>query len=149
MAKIKLTTGGFKLIPEGVTTFKITAVDHDADFGKIDCTMHTKDGQTHHEKFTYINVAGEINEGALKAFSYFAKNCLNDFSIDEIDDQDLVGKYIKATVKHEKYIARGGKNEGKEMTAVRLNDYSVAVGFEGASVAESESDDDMDFLNDL
>lgn len=152
MAKIKLVEGGFSLIPEGVTIFKVTEVEHDEDFGKIDCTLQTKDGQTHHEKFTYINQMGEINEGALKAFSYFAKNCLNNFAIDEIDDQDIVGCYIKATVKHEKYTAKSGKNEGKEMTAVRLNDYSVALGFEGVTKGNPEpiedDGDDMDFLND-
>lgn len=156
MAKIKLSAGGFSLIPEGVTVFKVTEVEHDADFGKIDCTLQTKDGKTHHEKFTYINNQGEINEGALKAFSYFAKNCLNDFSVEEIDDQDLIGCYIKATVKHEEYVAKQGKNEGKTMKTVRLNDYSVALGFEGVAtkgnpepIEDDVDEDDMDFLNDL
>ncbi len=156
MAKLKLSEGGFTLIPEGVTVFKVTEVEHKDDFGKIDCTLQTKDGQTHHEKFSYINNQGEINEGALKAFSYFARNCMNNFDIEEIDPEDLVGCYIKATVKHEKYTAKSGKHEGKELTAVRLNDYSVALGFEGAKAPvgnpepiddEDDDDDLMDFLD--
>ena len=153
MAKIKLSTGGFTLIPEGVTIFKVTAVEHDEDFGKVEITLQTKDGQKQFEKITYINDKGEINEGALNRFSYFAKNCMNNFNIDEIDPEDLVGCYIKATVRHEKYIRTKDKNKGKEMTSVKLNDFAVALGFDGVAAKGNPEpiadDDEMDFLNDL
>ena len=35
MAKIKLMEGGFTLLPEGVTTFKIVSVEYKEDFGKM------------------------------------------------------------------------------------------------------------------
>ena len=66
-------------------------------------SLQTKSGAKHTERFSLLNKDGEINEGALKAFSFFAKTALNNFSLDEIDEQDLVGCYIKATVKHEEY----------------------------------------------
>lgn len=152
MAKIKLSEGGFTLIPEGVTTFKITEVEYKEDFGKMVVKMQTKSGQKHEERFSLLNKDGETNEGALKAFSYFAKTALNNFSLDEIDHEDIVGCYITATVKHEEYDYTNKDGERKTGKSARLNDYTVAVDFgSGAKVEESESDEDEDlddFLND-
>ena len=155
MALIKLSSGGFSLIPEGLTTFKVTEVDDSKyeDFGKIDVKLQTKDGKSHSERFGLTKKDGEINEGALKAWSYFAKTCLNNFSVEEIDTQDIVGCYITATVKHEAY-EYDKDGETKKRTSVRLNDYAVAVGFgsdskEDEFVPVDEDVDDLDdFLND-
>lgn len=155
MAKIKLSEGGFTLIPEGVTTFKVTKVDDSKydDFGKIEVTLQTKSGATHVERFGLTKQNGEVNEGALKAWSYFAKTCLNNFNADEIDTQDIVGCYITATVKHEEF--ESNKEAGKMLKSARLNDYAVASGFgsDKAAATETEdfedSDEDLDdFLND-
>jgi len=128
MAKIKLTEGGFSLIPEGTTTFKIVGAEYDEDFGKMVVDMQTKDGKKHTERFMLLKKNGEANEGALKAFSYFAKTALNNFQLDEIDHEDIIGCYITATVKHEDYeYERDG--ETKKGKSARLNDYAVAVGF--------------------
>ena len=151
MAKIKLSQGGFTLIPEGVTTFKITGVEYKEDFGKMKVELQTKGGQEHNETFSLLTKAGEVNEGALKAFSYFAKTALNNYSLDEIDETDLIGCYITATVKHEEF--ESNKEPGKMLKSVRLNDYAVAVGF-GSGDSNNEDtvedgDDDLDdFLND-
>ena len=85
MAKIKLTDGGFTLIPEGVTTFKIVGATYEEDFGKLEVELQTKNGQKHVERFSLVTDDGEVNEGATKAFSYFAKTALNNYNIDEID----------------------------------------------------------------
>lgn len=156
MAKIKLSQGGFTLIPEGTTTFKITGVEYKEDFGKMNIEMQTKNGQKHIEKFSLLKNDGEVNEGALKAFSYFAKTALNNFQLDEIDESDLIGCYITATVKHEKYIRTQGERAGEEGTSAKLNDYAVAVGFGSANsedgfknIADNIDGDDLDdFLND-
>jgi hypothetical protein len=150
MAKIKLSAGGFTLIPEGPTTFKIVGVEYKEDFGKMTVDMQTKSGAKHTERFTLIKNDGEVNDGALKAFSYFAKTALNNYNLDEIDETDLIGCYITATVKHEEYsyTKDGEEKSGK---SARLNDYTVAYGFNGSSdtTEASESDDDLDdFLND-
>ena len=143
MAKIKLSEGGFTIIPEGTTTFKIVSVEYKEDFGKMKIEMQTKSGQKHFENFGLMNNKGEINEGALKAFSYFAKTALNNFSLDEIDEQDLVGCYITATVRHEEF--ESNKEAGKMLKSVRLNDYAVAVGFDSNATEEEEEDlDDTD-----
>lgn len=152
MAKMKLSESTFTLIPEGSTTFKVMKVDDSKyeDFGKIAVEMQTAKGEKHTENFTLLTKNGELNEGALKAWSYFARVCLNNFQADEIDTQDIVGCYIQATVKHEKYTRKTGEKAGTEGTAVRLNDYAVASGFVAESVDTPDDDSDEldDFLND-
>lgn len=154
MAKMKLSEGGFSIVPEGVTVFKVMEVDDSKyeDFGKLVVKLQTASGQTHNEQFTLTKSNGELNDGALRAWSYFARTCLNNFNADEIDTQDIVGCYIQATVKHEKYIRIKGERAGTEGTAVRLNDYTVASGFGGSKPkAEDQADDDDDldsFLDD-
>lgn len=144
MAKIKLSEGGYSLIPVGTTTFKIVAVEYKEDFGKMTVDMQTKSGQKHSEKFSLLKNDGEVNEGALKAFSYFAKTALNNFQLDEIDETDLIGCYITATVKHEEF--ESNKEPGKMLKSAKLNDYAVAVGFGSGNVTESteESEEDVD-----
>lgn len=152
MAKMKLSESTFALIPEGITTFKVMEVDDSKyeDFGKVEVKLQTAKGETHVERFSFLKANGEMNEGALKAWSYFARTCLNNYSIDEIDTQDIVGCYITATVKHETYTRTKGDKAGTEGTTVRLNDYTTASGF-GGNMAKSEpvEDDDFDDLDDL
>ena len=146
MAKMKLSESTFTLIPEGTTVFKVVEVDDSKyeDFGKLSVKLQTAKGETHTENFTLVRANGELNEGALKAWSYFARTCLNNFRADEIDTQDIVGCYIRATVKHEVYTKTKGDKAGEEGKAVRLNDYTTATGF-GESYEEVEDDiDDED-----
>lgn len=151
MAKIRLSETAFKLIPEGTTIFKVVEVDDSKydDFGKIAVKLQTAKGETHTETFTLIKNGGELNEGALKAWSYFARTCLNNFQADEIDTQDIKGCYIKATVKHETYTRTKGENAGTEGINVRLNDYTTATGFGGADVEDEDDTDDTDDLDDF
>ena len=151
MAKMKLSESTFKLIPEGVTVFKVMEVDDTKyeDFGKISVKLQTAKGEKHSENFTLIKKNGELNEGALKAWSYFARTCLNNFQADEIDTQDIVGCYVKATVKHETYVKTQGDKKGEEGTSVRLNDYDTATGFGDGKAAEAVEDDTEDDIDDL
>lgn len=151
MAKMKLSESTFKLIPEGTTTFKVVEVDDTKyeDFGKIAVKLQTAKGEVHTENFTLVKANGDINEGALKAWSYFARTCLNNFYADEIDTQDIVGCFITATVKHEKFTRTKGENAGTEGTSVRLNDYTTASGFGSGAADVEESDEDIDDLDDF
>ena len=96
MAKMKLAESTFTLIPEGTTTFKVMEVNDEKyeDYGKLEVKLQTAKGETHIERFTLIKSNGELNEGALKAWSYFARTCLNNYNVDEIDTQDIVVCYI-------------------------------------------------------
>lgn len=150
MAKIKLTDSGFTLIPEGVTTFKIVGVEYKEDFGKMNVDMQTKSGAKHTERFSLLKKDGEVNEGALKVFSFFAKTALNNYSLDEIDEQDLVGCYISANVRHEEYNYVNNEGERKSGKNAKLNDYKVAVSFEVEKAKEEEYEEDDSFdLDDL
>ena len=152
MAKMKLSESSFSMIPEGSYVFKVMKVDDSKyeDFGKIAVKLQTAKGETHTENFTLIKANGDLNEGALKAWSYFARVCLNNFQADEIDTQDIVGCYIKATVKHETYTRTKGEKAGTEGTTVRLNDYATATGFGSQTKTvdpvdtEDEDSDDLD-----
>lgn len=128
MAKIKLSKGGFTPIAEGEHIFKITKSTYDEDFGKLEIEMVIASGQKHIERFSLIRNDGEINEGALNAFSHFAKTALNNFNLDEIDHNDLVGCYMKATVEHEKVPSKN--DPAKTVTFLRLTDQAPASGFE-------------------
>lgn len=159
MAKMKLSESTFTLIPEGVTVFKVTKVDDSKyeKFGKIAVTLQTKEGKTHVENFTLMKAVKnrmEINEGALRAWSYFARTCLNNYQADEIDTQDIVGCYIQANVTHEKYTRTKGDHAGEEAETARLGDYASATGFTAESAKSADPDDDLedddldDFLDD-
>ena len=148
MAKMKLAESNFKLIPEGTTTFKVVEVNDSKyeDFGKLEVKLQTAKGETHIERFGLTKNNGEVNEGALKAWSYFARTCLNNFNADEIDTQDIVGCYVTATVKHESYTYEKD-GETKKGTNVRLNDYTTAVNF--GNKVEEEIDEDLDLDDEL
>ena len=129
MARIPMT-GGFQIMPEGEQVLKITAAEYDEDFGKATFTLANVKGQTCQERFSLLNQDGSPNEKALNAFSFFAKNAMNDFDMEDIDPEELVGHYIKAEVIHNKVPST--KDPTKTMAFVNLGNKSPADGFEGA-----------------
>lgn len=127
MAKIGLSEG-FTLIPEGTHVFKITAVNYKEAFGKLEITMQTQSGAKHIERFSLLKTDGSPNEGALNAFSYFAKTALNDISLTEIDHEDLVGCFIECDVEHD---VQPNKNKpDKTVTFARLADKRPSEGWD-------------------
>lgn len=131
MAIIKLVDSGYQLIPIGWHTFCVVEANYNEDFGKLEVTLQNKEGQKHIEKFSLMDVNGEPNEGAYRAFSYFAKTCLNDYSITSVDEQDLVGKYIRAEVKHVEGTKINART-GKKYVNANLGDKEPAFGFDDA-----------------
>ena len=127
MAKIGLSDG-FTLIPEGTHVFLITEVNYKEDFGKMEVTMRTASGQKHIERFSLLKQDGDPNEGGLNAFSYFAKCALNDFTLQEIDEQDLVGHFIRCEVVHTEVESK--KNPDKTLTFANLSNKEPADGFD-------------------
>ena len=131
MAKIPLTNG-FQIIPEGSHVFQIVKVDYDEEFGKVEVTMLTQDGLQHIERFSLLKKDGEVNDGAMNAFSYFAKVALNDFSVQEIDEQDLKGHFMRCVVEHEQ--VESNRTAGKMLTFARLTDKEPADGFDDIDI---------------
>jgi hypothetical protein len=122
-------TGGFQIMPEGEQVLKITKAEYDEDFGKAVFTLENAKGQTCQERFSLLNQDGSPNEKALGAFSFFAKTALNDFDIEDVDPEELVGHYLKAEVIHNKVPST--KDPTKMMTFVNLGSKSPADGFDG------------------
>lgn len=128
MAKITLRNG-FTVIPEGSHIFKITDVTYKETFGKLEIKMETKEGLKHTERFTLIDGKGQPNEGAMNAFSFFAKTALNNFELTEIDHTDLVGRFMECVVEHD--IQPSTQTKSGTVTFVRLTEKSPANGFDG------------------
>ena len=127
MARIPMT-GGFQTIPEGVQVLKIIEAQYDEDFGKAIFTLANAKGATCREQYSLLKQDGTPNEKALNAFSFFAKNAMNDFDMEDVDPNELVGHYIRAEVIHNKVPSN--KEPGKMMTFVNLGDKAPAEGFE-------------------
>lgn len=134
MATIPMTSG-FTLVPEGVHIFRIYKVDYNEEFGKLVVHLVNAQGVTHQERFSLMGNGGVINEGACNAFSYFAKTALNDFTLEEIDHNDLVNHYIKAEVTH---TTQPNKNDPtKDVTFANLGDKWAADGFDTTPVPKA------------
>ena len=132
MARIPMT-GGFQTIPEGVHVLKIIDAQYDEDFGKAIFTLANSKGATCREQFSLLKQDGSPNEKALNAFSFFAKNAMNDFDMEDVDPAELVGHYIRAEIIHNKVPST--TDPGKMKTFVNLGDKSPADGFEDATAA--------------
>ena len=141
---IKLVETGFSIIPEGTYIFKIVEVEYKKDFGKMIVTLATQKGMKQIERYGLVKSNGEANEGAMKAFSFFAKTALNDFSLDEIDENDLIGCYLKGYIEHN--IVASTKDPDKTVTFTKLTNVEPALGFEES---ESATGDPLDALDDL
>ena len=128
MAKIPLSSGGFSLVPEGTHIFQITEVKYKEDFGKMEITLKTKEGYTHVERFSFIKNDGSANDVAVNVFSFFAKTALQNFDLEEIDEQDLVGCFIKAEVTHD--VVPNKNDPSKTITFSRLGNKYAADGYE-------------------
>lgn len=146
MARIPMSSG-FTVIPEGEYVFKITSVSYDEKWGKLEIKMSTYKGLTHVERYTLKDAStDEPNESALNAFSFFAKTALNDFNIPDVDPDELVGHYIRATVEHNKVPNKN--NPDKIMTFARLGDKSPALCYdeEVGQMGNNTVVDDLDSL---
>ena len=105
-----------------------TAVNYKEAFGKMEVTMQTQGGSKHIERFSLLKANVEPNEGALNAFSYFAKTALNDFSLTEIDHEDLLGCFIECDIEHD---VQPNKNKpDTTITFARLADKRPSDGWE-------------------
>ena len=136
MARIPMT-GGFQIMPEGEQVLKITKAEYDEDFGKAIFTLENAKGQTCMERFSLLNQDNTPNEKALGAFSFFAKTAMNDFDLVDVDPVELVGRYIRAEVIHNKVPST--KDPTKMMTFVNLGEKSPADGFDGVTAEHTKS----------
>ena len=143
MARITMT-GGFQVMPEGEQVLKITNAEYDEDFGKAVFTLANAKGQTCQERFNLLNNDNTPNEKALNAFSFFAKTAMNDFDLEDVDPVELVGRYIRAEVIHNKVPSN--LDPTKTKTFVNLGSKSPADGFDGVTAAPKSVGLDLNAL---
>lgn len=136
MAIIPMTSG-FAICPEGKHIFRIYKVDYDVDFGKLTVHLVNAQGITHIERFSLMSQNGEMNDKACNAFSFFAKTALNNFSIEEIDHNDLVNHYIGGEIVHTKLPSRNDPT--KNVTFANITEKWVAEGFDTTPVEKALS----------
>lgn len=134
MARIPMTSG-FVLIPEGKYVFRIYDAKYDEEFGKIEVKLVNAQGATHTERFSIKDSNDEFNEKALNAFSYFAKTAMNDYTLEDVDPEELIDHYICAEVIHTQVPSN--KDPNKMVTFANLGDKSPADGFDTEPVARA------------
>lgn len=134
MARIPMTSG-FTLIPEGEYVFRIYDATYDEAFGKIEIKLVNAQGMTHTERFSIKDANDEFNEGALNAFSYFAKTAMNDYSLEDVDPEELIDHFICAVVEHTQVPSN--KDPNKMVTFANLGDKSPADDFDTEPVSRA------------
>ena len=97
--------------------------------------LENAQGAPHTERFSIKDKNDEYNEKALNAFSYFAKTAMNDYTMEDIDPEQLINHYIRAEVVHTKVPSN--KDPNKEVTFANLGDKSPADGFDTEPVARA------------
>lgn len=127
MARIPMTSG-FRVLPEGKYIFRIYDVTYDENFGKLVVKMISAKGDSFSERYSLKNKNDEWNEGALNAFSFFAKTVLDDFDRTDIDPKELIGGYISGEITHTEVDSK--TEPGKKMTFAHLGDFTHVDGFE-------------------
>lgn len=127
MARIPMTNG-FRVLPEGEYIFRIYDVTYDENFGKLVVKMISAKGDSFTERFSLKNQNDEWNEGALNAFSFFAKTVLDNFDRADIDPKELIGGYLSGEITHTEVPSR--TNPSKTMTFAHLGDYAHVDGFD-------------------
>ena len=113
MPRIGLT-GGFTPMDEGLQVLRIYGVEYKETFGNLTIYMVNAKNQTMRETFRFKGKDGAPNEGAMNAFSYFAKTAMNDFDLEDIDPQELVDHYIECEIVHNEYNGKTYANLGRE-----------------------------------
>ncbi len=100
MAKIQLSESNGQFISEAgeKILLVITKTNYDTTYGKVEIELKNERGEVVNNNFNLIDNDGEQSEGAIKAFSYFGRAALGDWKVEEIDPDDLVGKFIRADI---------------------------------------------------
>lgn len=145
MARIPMTSG-FQMLPEGSTILKCIDQSYDENFGKLELKFENVDGIKQTEQYRLLDDKGKPNDGAMNAFSFMAKNLMNDFDMPDVDPADLVNHYIKCNIEYSKVPSKTDPN--RELTFAHIRNPEPATGFDGETAAEeTESSGDFDLAS--
>lgn len=149
MAKIKLaaSTGGAFISKAGKNVLlQIIESDYDQDFGKVSIVLQNKKGETMQNNFNLLDAEGSLKEGALKAFSYFSRVALGDWSKDDIEAEELVGCVLRGDI----VMTKGNKpgKSGEDVFFANLDKVYMASDEDRDLVADTFSSKDKDTSDD-
>lgn len=129
----------FKMLDEGIYTFKILSASFDDTKDAVVISVVTQDGEKHTEFFNLVKTSGEVNDFQVKNILRLCACALDDNNIKKHPfDTDycsqIVGKYFEAEIQHNTY---------NDKTKAQFNPftYKTSYGFGG-----SASEDDLDNL---
>lgn len=120
MGRIKLASNEYALLPEGNYEFTVTNSTYNEQFGKITVTSITDDGKKLVENYQILGNNNTTNDGALRAFSWLARTCMDDEDVEDIDPEDLIGKRFGATIEHQTVESK--TEPGKTKTFVKVKE---------------------------
>lgn len=127
MPTLKLTRG-FDLCPEGTCVFRIYESNYDKDFGKIEVGFVNARGDVIKETFNLLDSLGEVNEKAMRSFSFLCRVALDDMSLEECDPTAIVNHFIEGNVVHTQSPSK--KDPNKMNTYANIRDKKSATGWD-------------------
>ena len=110
MGKIKLKESEFSNIPEGELIVKVTNIDDTNfdDFDKLSITVADVNGNSARLNFNFTKDDGSPNDMATTVFTIMCRILMDDPDLDEVDYDEILGKFALVEVKHTEGD-RGGK----------------------------------------
>ncbi|MEL7609518.1 MAG: hypothetical protein AAGU74_08415 [Bacillota bacterium] len=98
----KQLSSEFKLIPEGEQVVRITKVDESeyAKFQKITVHIEDVEGNTARVNFNFVNDDGTANDIAEGVYARMCRAALDDQTLDEVDTEDLIGRFVTVEIQH-------------------------------------------------
>lgn len=133
---IKLSQSNGMFIKEAgkKVLLQITKANYDQEFGKVELEFKNERGEIINENYNLMANDGSINEPALKAFSYFTRVAMGDWGIQEVEEEELIGQWLRADIK----MTKGSKPD-KEGNAIY---------FANIEKIYMITDEDMDYIAD-
>lgn len=100
--KRNLSEEKFPLIPAGEQTVRIAEIDESkyADFQALTVVVEDAAGATARVNFNFLNDDGSPNDTADFVYGRMCRAALDDQTIDEVDSNDLIGRFVVVEVAH-------------------------------------------------
>jgi hypothetical protein len=100
--KRKAAESNFQHIPAGEQVIRIKEVDESeyAKFDKLTVTIEDAGGRTARVNLNFANEDGTLNETADFIYTRIGRAAMGDETLDEIDSQELVGKFVEVEIVH-------------------------------------------------
>lgn len=100
--KRKAVESTYQPILEGEQVVRIKEIDESQyeKFDKITIVIEDAAGRTARENLTFVNPDGSPNEIADFIFTRIGRAALGDETLDEIDTNDLIGKFVRVEIEH-------------------------------------------------